>query len=218
MAGASGAGGGQQQRQTVVVVAVLVGLGLVLTVAAVVFRSHDDRKKDTVAAVPTTATTAVLPPGASTTTAPAGPAGITYNDPNKIFHMTLGPDWTEGPNGAFNSPTWLAPVPGGTAQINPLLSRAAGPDSLAEFVRSTVTRIDSGPLYRTSTSEPTTLADGTPATIVHYRSSTGALLEGRALVVVKGLWGMTMLVQCPPDGADACFAALDPFVKSLSFT
>jgi hypothetical protein len=37
-------------------------------------------------------------------------------------------------------------------------------------------------------------------------------------VVVKGEWGMTMLIQCPPDGADGCFAALDPFVKSVVFT
>ncbi len=211
-------GGATQQRQSAVLVAIVIGAGLVLTVGALVFRSHADRTTDTAAAVPTTATTASTLPGAPTTTTVPGPAGVTYNDPNKIYRMMLGPDWTAGPNGAFNSPTWLAPVAGGTAQINPLLSRAAGPDSLPEFVRSTITRLDEGPLYRTTTTEPTTLADGTPATIVHYRSATGALLVGRALITVKGLWGMTMLVQCPPDGADACFAALDPFVKSVTFT
>ena len=78
--------------------------------------------------------------------------------------------------------------------------------------------MDGGPLYRTTGTEPTTMADGTPATIVRYESSTGDLVVGRALVVVKGVWGMTMLVQCPPEGADACFATLDPFIKSVTFT
>ena len=212
-------GGGRQQRQSMVLVAVVIGAGLILTVGALVFRSHGDRTKETVAAVPTTATTAPPPTGglATTTTVP-GPAGITYNDPNKIFHMTLGPDWTDGPASYNDSPVWVAPVAGGTAQINPLLSRAAGTDSLAQFVASTQTRMDAGELYRTTGTEPTTMADGTPATILHYESSTGAMLEGRAIVVVKGLWGITMLVQCPPEGADACFATLDPFVKSLTFT
>ena len=132
--------------------------------------------------------------------------------------MTLGPDWAEGPPGAFSSVTWTAPVAGGTARVNPLLTRGAGTDSLPQFVQSTVTRLDNGPLYRTTGTEPTTMADGTPATIVHYESSTGELLVGRALVVVKGEWGMTMLIQCPPDGADGCFSALDPFVKSVTFT
>ena len=218
MAGPSGTGGGQQQRQSLVLVALVIGLGVVLTVGALVFRSRDSSSSSPPATSPTTATTAsTIAAVTSTTAAPTGPVGITYNDPNKVYRMTLGPDWTEGPNGFSNSPTWLAPVPGGTAQVNPLLSRAAGPDSLGEFVQSTRTRMDTGPLYRTTTTEPTTLTDGTPATIVHYESSTGAQLVGRALVAVKGLWGMTMLVQCPPEAADACFAALDPYIKSVSF-
>ena len=40
---------------------------------------------------------------------------------------------------------------------------------------------------------------------------------GRALVAVMGLWGMTLLLMCPPEAADACFAALDPFIKSVTF-
>src|SRR4051794_7841204 len=98
-----------------VLVAIVIGAGLVLTVGALVFRSHEDRTKETVAAVPTTATTAALAAGATTTTV-AGPVGITYNDPNKIFRMTLGPDWTDGPSSYNDSPVWVAPVPGGTAR------------------------------------------------------------------------------------------------------
>jgi len=211
----AGTGGGNQKQQSITIVAVLVGLGAILTVGALVIHSHDERTKDTVAAVPTTATTAL---GASTTTTTPGPAGVAYVDPNKIYRMTLGSDWTEGPPGAFSSVTWAVPVAGGTARVNPLLTRGGGTDSLPQFVQSTVTRLDNGPLYRTTGTEPTTMVDGTPATIVHYTSSTGDLLVGRALIVVKGEWGMAMLIQCPPDGADACFAALDPFVKSMTFT
>jgi hypothetical protein len=219
MAGPSGTRGGQQQRQSLVLVALVIGLGVVVTVGALVFRDADPGSSPPATTSATTATTAstMVPVTSSTTAASAGPAGITYNDPNKVYRMTLGPDWTEGPSGFSNSPTWLAPVPGGTAQVNPLLSRAAGPDSLGAFVQSTRTRMDSGPLYRTTGTEPTTLTDGTPAAIVHYESSTGAQLVGRALVAVKGLWGMTMLVQCPPEAADACFAALDPYLESVSF-
>jgi hypothetical protein len=198
-----------------VLVAIVIGAGLVLTVGALVFRGHRERTTDVTEATPTTATTAGPGPGLSTTTTAPGPQGITYEDPNEIFQMTVGADWTRGTNGIASSPNWLAPVPGGTAQINPLLS--SSPGSLAEFVRSSRSRMDQGALYDSTGEEPTTLTDGTPATIVHYRSATGALLEGRMLVVVNGQWGMTMLVQCPPDGADACFAALDPFIKSVVF-
>jgi hypothetical protein len=217
MAAPSGAGGGQQQRQSLVLVAVVIGAGILLTIGALVFRGGDSHTSATPATSATTATTAnTLAPGPTPTT-PVGPAGITYNDPNKIFRMTLGPDWTEGPNGFSNSPTWVAPVPSGSAQVNPLLTHAAGPDSLDQFVQSTMTRMNGGPLYRTTTTEPTSLADGTPATIVHYESATGTQVVGRALVAVKGLWGMTMLVQCPPEAADACFAALDPYLESVTF-
>jgi hypothetical protein len=212
-------GGGNEQRQSIIIVAVLVGLGMILTVGALVFHSHDERTTDTAAASPTTATTAAGAPGTTTTTTTAfGPAGVAYVDPNEIYRMTLGADWAQGAPGAFSSVTWTAPVAGGTARVNPLLSRGSGTDSLPQFVQSTVTRLDNGPLYRTTGTEPTTMADGTPATIVHFESSTGDVLVGHALVVVKGEWGMTMLIQCPPDGADACFAALDPYVKSVIFT
>jgi hypothetical protein len=29
---------------------------------------------------------------------------------------------------------------------------------------------------------------------------------------------VAILIQCPPDGADACFVALDAYVTSVAFT
>ena len=211
---------GTQNGPAIIAVAIVVGLGLVLTVGALVFRSDDKAESSSVtAAAPTTATTAAATASSTTTTAATGPIGVPYVDPNKIFHMTLGADWTPGPPGFSNSPTWLAPVgPAGTAQVNPLVSRAAGADSLDQYVQSTITRLNGGALYRTTTTEPTTLTDGTPATIVHYVSANDEQLVGRAIVTVNSQWGLTMLVQCPPTGADACFASLDPYIKSVSLS
>ena len=204
------------------VVAIVVGLGLIVTAGALVFGAHDSGSDVTAAATPTTATPTTAPAGSATvasTTTTNGLAGVAFTDPNKIYRMTLGGDWTPGPPGFADSPTWLAPMgAAGTAQINPLVSRAAGPDSLDQYVQSNITRLNAGDLYRTTTTEPTTLTDGSPATIVHYESANGTLLVGRAIFTVKGVWGLTMLVQCPPSAADTCFAALDPYIKSVSLT
>jgi hypothetical protein len=166
----AGTGGGNEQRQSIIIVAVLVGLGVILTVGA---RVEQPRRASTeaVASAPTTATTAPGP-SSTTTTIAFGPAGVAYVDPNEIYRMTLGTDWAKARPGV-QPVTWTAPVAGGTARVNPLLTRGAAP------TRPPVRAVDrhptrQRPLYRTTGTEPTTMADGTPATIVHYESSTAS--------------------------------------------
>jgi hypothetical protein len=202
---------------TTVIIAVVVGVALVLSVGAFVLRDRGSADASGSTVSSTTTAAAPLAPAETTTTLAAGPPGITFLDPAKVYSMRIGTDWTDGPIGFSGSPTWLAPVSSGTANVNPLVSRASGPDSLGQFAQSATTRLNAGSLYRVTASEPTTMADGTPATVLRYVSSQGAQLSGQALVTVSGLWGAVILQQCPPEGANTCFATLDPYVKSFHF-